>query len=191
MRHLPNIISFLRILLVIPVVWALLHGHYAYGLLLFAVAGISDGLDGFLAKRYGWQSHLGSILDPIADKLLLVASFVVLGYVGLIHLWLVVLVILRDAVITFGALAYLTAIGKFTGEPSYVSKINTFMQILLVLTVVFNQIVAIVPPNGIILLSGVVAGTTIASGIDYVVVWGKRARAMRIKNEQQDQKTQD
>lgn len=184
MHHLPNIISFLRILLVIPVVWALLQGYFGYGLLLFAVAGISDGLDGFLAKRYGWQSHLGSILDPIADKLLLVACFLTLGYLQLLPYWLVGLVILRDLVIVFGAIAYVVIIGKFSGEPSYVSKINTFMQILLVLLVVFMQIFAILPATSIILLTGVVAGTTIASGIDYVVVWGKRARAEK-QTEQQ------
>ena len=176
LHQIPNIISFLRILLVIPVVWALLNQDFELGLYLFAVAGISDGLDGFLAKRFNWQSWLGSMLDPIADKLLLVASYLTLGYLGLLPVWLVGLVMFRDVVIVAGAAIYYHRITHFTGEPTLVSKINTFMQILLVLVTVFAQLFPQVPQTAITVLVGIVAGTTIASGIDYVVEWGRRAK---------------
>ena len=71
MHHLPNIISFLRILLVAPIVWALLNHRYDLAVVLFVIAGISDGVDGYLAKRFGWESRFGGVLDAIADKLLL------------------------------------------------------------------------------------------------------------------------
>lgn len=176
MHQIPNIISFLRILLIIPIVWALLNHHYELGLWLFAAAGISDGIDGFLAKRFNWQSWLGSMLDPIADKLLLVACYVSLGYLALLPVWLVVLVMIRDVVIVAGATFYYHRIDHFTGEPTMVSKINTFMQITLVLVVVFAQVFQQLTQTTITVLIGIVAGTTIASGIDYVIEWSKRAR---------------
>jgi len=82
LRHLPNLISMLRILMVPPVAWLIVEQHYALALGLFVVAGVSDGVDGFLAKHYGWTSRLGSILDPLADKLLLSVSFVTLAWLG-------------------------------------------------------------------------------------------------------------
>ena len=103
---IPNIITVFRFLLVPPVVLLLLNHRYGAALIVFGVAGFSDALDGFLAKRYGWSSRMGAIMDPLADKLLLVASFVTLGWLGLIPPWLVALVILRDVVIVIGAMIY-------------------------------------------------------------------------------------
>ena len=96
MHHLPNIISFLRILLVAPIVWALLNHRYDLAVVLFVIAGISDGVDGYLAKRFGWESRFGGVLDAIADKLLLVSTFIVLWLLAVFPLWLVALIILRD-----------------------------------------------------------------------------------------------
>ena len=87
MQQLPNIISVFRMLLVVPVVGSLLQQQFGMALVLFAIAGFSDGLDGFLAKHFGWQSRLGSILDPLADKLLLVSSFLTLTWMGFVPLW--------------------------------------------------------------------------------------------------------
>ena len=103
--EIPNIISILRILLVIPVIWLLLTDDFPSALWLFAIAGVSDALDGFLAKRYGWQSELGSLLDPLADKILLVSCYVVLGWLLLLPAWLVATVILRDVMIVVGAIS--------------------------------------------------------------------------------------
>ena len=175
LRQIPNIISVFRILLVAPILWLLLEHAYGYALILFAVAGISDGIDGFLAKRFNWQTWIGGLLDPLADKLLLVSSFVALGWLGLLPLWLVALVFLRDLVIVAGATYYHRHVGKVGGEPTLISKVNTFVQILLVLLVVFAQIVTI-PGLLIQLLIALVTITTISSGIDYVIKWSRRAR---------------
>jgi cardiolipin synthase len=175
LKQIPNIISVFRILLVVPILLFLLENAYGYALILFAVAGISDGVDGFLAKRFNWQTWIGGLLDPLADKLLLVSSFVALGWLGLLPIWLVALVFLRDLVIVAGATYYHHHVGKVGGEPTLISKVNTFVQILLVLLVVFAQIIA-VPGFLIPLFIALVTMTTISSGIDYVIKWSRRAR---------------
>ena len=175
LRQIPNIISVFRILLVFPILLLLLQEQFANALVLFAVAGVSDGVDGFLAKRFNWQTWIGGLLDPLADKLLLVSSFVALGWLGLLPLWLVALVFLRDLVIVAGAFYYHYHVGKVGGEPTLISKVNTFVQILLVLLVVFAQIFA-VPGWLVLLLIGIVTLTTISSGVDYVIKWSRRAR---------------
>lgn len=174
LRQIPNIISVFRILLVAPIIMMLLEREFAMALILFAVAGFSDGLDGFLAKRFHWQTWIGGFLDPLADKLLLVTSFVALGWLKLLPWWLVGLVFLRDIVIVVGATIYHYRVGKVDAEPTHISKFNTFMQILLVLLVVLAQILAM-PPLVIKLCVYLVALTTISSGLDYVFKWGRRA----------------
>ena len=177
MQHIPNIISVLRILLVIPVVLLLLDQRYGMALLLFAIAGISDGIDGFLAKHYGWQSRLGSILDPLADKLLLVCAFLTLAWLGLIPLSLVVAVMLRDVIIVLGAVAYHFRIGRFDMEPTLISKANTFFQIVLVLVVVFYHGEFAQLSWAVEALVYIVWVTTLSSGLSYVWIWGRRAWA--------------
>lgn len=175
LRNLPNLISLARIFMVLPVVMLLAAQRYTAALVLFAVAGISDALDGFLAKRFGWTSRLGAILDPLADKALLVSTYLALGWLGLIPWWLVAVVIARDAVIVSGAVAYHFKIGRFETAPTALSKVNTFAQILLALSVVFGQGVMLLPPLWITVLVYLVLVTTIASGVGYVWTWGRRA----------------
>ena len=175
LRDIPNIISLLRILLVFPVVWWLLNKEYSLALLLFFVAGISDGIDGYLAKRNHWQSRLGSILDPLADKLLLISTYMSLAWLGNIPMWLVFLVLLRDLIIILGAVAYHVKFGEFEMTPTVVSKINTFFQILLVLAVMFSLGLYSLPGRTLEYLTYAVLATTLMSGADYIWVWGKRA----------------
>src|SRR5580765_6764447 len=92
-RHLPNLLTASRMLMVVPLAWLILDGHYRGALLVAASAGATDALDGLLAKRYGWQSWLGGVLDPLADKLLLIACFVSLDLAGAIPDWLMWLVV--------------------------------------------------------------------------------------------------
>ncbi|MCB1758809.1 MAG: CDP-alcohol phosphatidyltransferase family protein [Gammaproteobacteria bacterium] len=174
---IPNLISVLRILLTVPVVWMLLIHRFDLALLLFAIAGISDGLDGFLAKHFGWQSRLGGLLDPLADKVLLISSYVSLALLGLIPLALMVLVIVRDLIIVTGALIYNFRIEELDAEPSIISKVNTFAQIVLVLAVVLDRGLWALPERLLTLLVWSVFATTIASGVNYVWVWSRRARA--------------
>ena len=175
MKQLPNIISIFRILLVMPVVWALLNLEYATALILFAIAGFTDALDGFLAKQFHWESRLGSILDPLADKLLLVSSFLALAWIGLIPLWLVVVVIIRDLLIIIGGVVFHYMFVQFDMAPSRVSKANTFFQIIFVLAVVFYHGDFALTPWAIEALGYIVLVTTVMSGMDYVWVWGRRA----------------
>jgi cardiolipin synthase len=179
--HIPNLICVLRILLVPPVAVTLLSARYREALALIVVAGLSDGLDGFLAKRYRWQSRLGGILDPIADKLLLTVTFVALAFQSLVPVWLAALVILRDVVIVSGGVAYQWLVAPVEPEPSRVSKLNTGMQLLFLCLVVTAAAFPGVVPVALIDTSVLVAGagvlvTGIVSGLDYVLRWSARAR---------------
>lgn len=173
-RHLPNLISMLRILLVVPVVQLLLAGRYAWALGLFVLAGVSDGLDGFLAKRYGWQSRLGSFLDPAADKLLLLSCFIVGGWQELMPIWLVAAVVLRDLIIVLGASAYYLLLGPYDGQPLISSKINTFLQLFYVFLVLCRQSALPAPAFLIDVLALATLATTLLSGGLYVQIWGRQ-----------------
>ena len=172
---IPNIITVLRFLLVPPVVLLLLQEQFGLALLMFGVAGFSDALDGYLAKRFNWTSHLGALMDPLADKLLLVSSFITLGWLQLIPLWLVGVVILRDMVIVSGALVYNFRIERLEAEPTMVSKLNTVTQIVLVLAILFSQAVTAMPFLWMDVLLYSVLMTTLWSGFDYVWRWSRRA----------------
>jgi cardiolipin synthase len=175
-RDIPNLITLLRFLMVPPFVWLLLDGRYGQALALFFVAGASDGLDGYLAKRHGWTSRLGGLLDPLADKLLLVSAFVTLGYQGLLPVYLVGLVLLRDVVIVSGAVAYHFRVARLDADPTWVSKVNTVLQIALVLLVILDQVYPVPGPFWMQTLEAMVAFATVWSGLDYVWTWGRRAR---------------
>ena len=177
---IPNAICVFRIVLVLPVVALLLAGQFETALVLIVVAGLSDGLDGFLAKNFGWRSRLGSLLDPAADKLLLVSVFLTLTYLSLTPLWLAATVVLRDLVIVGGALAYQILIGPVTGEPRAVSKLNTACQLVLVLSIITAQAYGWPPATSILVLGAAVFVTSVVSGLDYVLIWSKRA--WRAKN---------
>ena len=176
LRHLPNLITLLRMLLVVPLCWLIADGLYGGALVVAAIAGLSDAVDGFLAKRYGWQSWLGGILDPIADKLLLMAGFLWLAFAGDVPGWLAALVIGRDLVIVCGAVAYYYLIGHFDAAPSRLSKLTTLVQIVFVLADLLRLSHLIEMPDAV--RTGAIAFTallTFASGAHYVVVWSARA----------------
>jgi len=107
-------------------------------LLLFTVAGVSDALDGFLAKHYGWTSELGGLLDPLADKLLLIGAILALGWLRELPVWLVALVILRDVVIVTGAVGYHLMVERVQASPLLISKLNTLMQLTMVFVVIVH-----------------------------------------------------
>lgn len=175
LRQLPNTISVFRILLVFPIIYLLLNHQYQQTLLLFVVAGVSDGVDGFLAKHYDWQTWLGGVLDPLADKFLLVSCFIALAWMGLLPWWLVVLVMLRDIVIIAGATYYYFRVDRIDAQPTFLSKFNTVSQIGLVVVVIFAEIVSL--PSWLVTAMIIfVALTTISSGIDYVVAWSRKAK---------------
>ncbi len=174
-RDIPNVISIMRIFLSIPVVWMLLQHNFGIALILFTIAGISDGLDGYLAKHYGWESRLGGLLDPLADKILLVFSILSLGWLELLPAWLVFLVILRDLVIVTGAFVYNFQVAELDAAPTMLSKFNTVVQIVLVLAVVLDQGLLGIPAMVLQGLVWLTLTTTVLSGVNYVFVWSRRA----------------
>jgi cardiolipin synthase len=177
LRHLPNLITALRILLVLPLCWLIDSGRYDGALVVAAIAAFSDALDGWLAKRYGWQSWIGGMLDPVADKLLLTAAFVWLALAGDMPGWLAALVIGRDLAIVAGAVVYHNVVGPFDAAPSRLSKATTVIQLVFVLSELLRLSQWLVLPP--LLRNALVATTaaiTVASGLHYIVVWGARAR---------------
>ena len=175
LRHLPNALCIARMLMVAPLILLLIEGNYPWVLVVFLVAGFTDGLDGFLAKRFGWRSWLGGILDPLADKLLLVSTFLTLTYIGLTPLWLLIAVVARDLLIILGGVAYRIIIGTVIARPTAISKLNSACQLLYVLLVVADAGYAITGQSIVAGMSLVVLATTVTSGLDYVYTWGSKA----------------
>lgn len=179
-RWIPNALTFLRILLVIPFAGALLEGNYRLSLLIFAAAAVTDALDGFLARYFHWRSRLGAVADPLADKALLISAYLVLTYSGILPLWLFALVLGRDLVIVAGGLIYHYGVGRFEMEPSIPGKINTFIQVLVALAIII--LMAGLPMPLWVMEVGIllVAASAIFSGCHYILVWSVRAwRAKR------------
>jgi len=175
LRFLPNAICILRILLVAPLVVAILDGRYVTALVFIVIAGLSDGLDGFLAKRFDWRTRLGSLLDPAADKLLLVCTFVALAYVGAMPPGVVAIVVGRDIVIVAGAICYQLFIAPLEGEPAVISKLNTACQLAFgVFTLTFVAY-GWPSPSALLPLGAAVVFTSLVSGLNYVLRWGTRA----------------
>ena len=177
--YIPNLLCIGRMLLVPPLVWLLAHEQYGFALALVLSAGATDGLDGFLAKHFGWRTRLGGLLDPAADKLLLSSVFLTLGFVRLVPLWLVGLVVARDVVIASGALAYRVLIGPFSWRARLVSKLNTAAQLAFVRARLVRAALAQPSPAVLELLGGIVVATTILSGVDYVWTWSRRAWSVK------------
>jgi len=172
---LPNAISLLRIALIPPILLLMLNGRHDVALVLFFVAGFSDGLDGYLAKRFNWHSRAGALLDPIADKLLVAGTFVTLGVTGHLPVWLVTIVVFRDVVIVGGAMAYNFLVRPVEGEPTRISKLNTALELMLVLFVISRAGFGWPDQISITVLGAAVFVTVVISGIDYVWAWTRRA----------------
>jgi cardiolipin synthase len=173
---LPNAISILRIALVAPILMLILEGSFGWALALFWLAGFSDGVDGYLAKRFNWHTRLGALLDPVADKLLVAGLFITLAYTGDIPVWLAATVILRDVVIVAGATAYNFLVRPVQGEPTRVSKLNTALQLLFLLFVISRAGFGWPEEITITVLGASVLITVVISGLDYVWSWSRRAR---------------
>jgi len=175
MRHIPNLICLLRIALVVPLVLAMRDGAQALILVLFSIAAVSDGLDGYLAKRFGWTSDLGRFLDPMADKLLLVSVFITAAWLDIAPWWVAAIAVARDLVIAGGALIYRLWFGPLHGRPTVISKINTGVQIAYLLALILASATGLPPREVLDALALVVVVTTLASGIDYVSRFLRRA----------------
>lgn len=169
--QLPNLITISRIGLAPVLILLLKEQEYAASLAVFAIAGVSDGLDGFIAKRFHFESRLGSILDPLADKTLLVSSYVMLTLLNHLPFWLMLTVAFRDLLIVGGYLVYTSMVGPVQMRPSWLSKLNTFMQIALVIVILAQQALQQVYAPLVDALIYAVLLTTVASGLHYLWVW--------------------
>lgn len=167
-----------RLLSVPVMVYLMLQGLFEAAFWLFLCAGVSDALDGFLAKRLGLVSLFGAVLDPIADKALLAGAYVTLGYLGYLPDWLVILVVFRDLLILGGAALYHFLTHALTMQPLWVSKLNTTAQLVLVGAVLARLGLDLDLVEAVIGLKWLVAGTTFVSGAAYVFVWGRRVYEM-------------
>ena len=188
MSALPNYLSMLRIALVLPITWLLWQHQVMSAFWLMLVAGFSDALDGFLARRYGWQTELGTLLDPLADKFLIAAMYLVFTLQGLIPLWLVALILTRDILILLCAGVYRGVFGDLTVNPSLLSKTNTALQILVVLMLMVSQMpIGDLGPGLLTFLQAytfpALAALCIASGCHYLFVWGRHSWR-RLRGEQ-------
>jgi cardiolipin synthase len=167
--NLPNLISLARLLLVPLAIWLILAGRYGVAFWILVLAGISDALDGFIAKRFDCRTRLGALLDPVADKAMLVSVYITLGMAHQLWGWLVILVVFRDILIVGGFLVIQAFAVSKHYDPLYISKINTGFQITLV-----GFVLARLGLGGIagwpdLVLSLAVAATTTASGLSYLV----------------------
>ncbi|MCJ7558514.1 MAG: CDP-alcohol phosphatidyltransferase family protein [Gammaproteobacteria bacterium] len=179
LSHIPNLICVGRMLLVGPIVLSLIRERFDAAILMFVLAGLSDGLDGFLARRFDWRTHLGLILDPLADKLLMVSVFLTMTVMGLIPVWLALVVIGRDLILMAGGLAYHLLFGPLEGEPSRISKINTFLQLVYVFGVMLSAAGLGLPAEVLEILAVTVFCTVVISGVNYLVIWIRKARQNR------------
>ena len=168
---IPNLISVARLVLVPLTIDALLAERYDVAFWLFLIAGVSDGIDGWIARRFDQRSVLGSYLDPLADKALVVSIFVTLAVIAIIPVWLAILVLSRDELI-IGAIVLSWGLGRrLPIQPIMVSKANTTAQIAFATMVLFSRAFGW-DVGGLWTLGMVlVAGLTIVSGIAYVVDW--------------------
>jgi cardiolipin synthase (CMP-forming) len=173
--NLPNLITLGRLLVVPVAIWLILKAHYGAAFWLFVGAGVSDGLDGFIAKHFDRRTRLGALLDPIADKTLLVSAYVTLGWVGALASWIVILVVFRDVMIVGGFLLIQTTTAPKRFDPLYISKLNTLAQIGLVGIVLAERGIGIGSgaPRLDLYLMVIVAVTTVLSGFSYLVRWAR------------------
>ena len=177
LRQIPNLLTLGRMILVWPMVESLRSGRYDLALGLFFVAAASDGIDGFLARRFDWRTRLGDLLDPAADKLLMISLYVALWLIDQLPLPLVAAVLLRDVVIVGGVALMNLRYGSFVPEPRMPSKLNTAMLAALGLMVLADLAWGVIPALALEVGGALLLVTTVVSGVDYVLSWGQRVIA--------------
>ncbi len=172
--HIPNILTVGRLISVPLTVWLMLQGQMTWAFWMFVAAGITDGVDGAVARLFNAHSKLGAFLDPLADKVLLVSIYVVLGWLGDLPSWLVIMIVFRDLFIVGGALLMLLLSRYSRVDPLYIGKINTFLQIVLAGVVLAELGLGLDSRGGSTALIYLVGASTSLSGLAYLVVWGRK-----------------
>lgn len=168
---IPNFISIIRLALVPFIVWTLLEGRFTQSFVLFVIVGVSDGVDGFIARNFNQRTELGAYLDPLADKVLLIAMFIVLGYLEIIPVWLAIAVVTRDIMIASGVLVAFAIGNPVEMKPLFVSKANTAVQIVLVAVAIGAPAFAFDLALVKTILVWTCGTLTIASAFAYFAAW--------------------
>lgn len=180
LRLLPNLITMIRILLIVPFVWFLQRSEYQSALIIFLIAGLSDGLDGLLAKKFKWQSRFGAIIDPLADKILLFVALLLLAMKGHISWNLFWVATARDIIIVGGATLFHFFVGAYEMRPTLISKWNTVLLILLVLLVLISLSWLAIPAIYLQILEITTITTCVISGLHYLYL--ARVEYLKIKS---------
>jgi cardiolipin synthase len=166
----------MRIFLIAPIIILFVNSEFAWALGLFVIAGVSDSVDGYLAKKYDWDTRLGAFLDPAGDKLLVAWSYGTLAFLGHIPVWMAVIVIFRDVVIVAGSFLYHYLVRRLEGDPTFISKFNTGLEFAFLILVMAKA--GFDWPNDITItvVGAAVLVTVVISGYDYVSNWIRSAR---------------
>jgi cardiolipin synthase len=175
LKQFPNLLTTLRLMLAVPMCLLVLGRDYHAVLWVALAAGLSDGVDGWLARKLNATSRYGAVVDPLADKVMLSGIYPCLAAVDLLPWWVALLVIGRDVVIVLGGLTYHAIYGRFDMQPSPWGKASTFLQILFALVLLLDQVFPFAPAMGLMILQYAVAGVTVVSGGHYVLTWSLRA----------------
>ncbi len=183
LKYIPNLLSTIRIILIIPVIWTMLTGHLAWSIALFILAGLTDIIDGWLARRKHWETRVGGMLDALADKLLLIPVYSCLWWFDIIPSWLLAIVIGRDILIILCSMLYRAQLGKLDPAPSPISKINTFMQVLLAVLGINQLGLFLIPEDVLQGFMRVVLITVVLSTLGYLQTWYNDARIERYRRE--------
>ncbi len=174
--NLPNAITGIRLMGVPATIWFMLEGQWAIATWVFLAAALTDGLDGFLARRLKQATAIGAALDTVTDKALSLSVLVVLLSFELVPVWVALAIVIRDAVIVIGALAYRGMAGHLEIQPTLLGKVNTFAEFAMLALALGHQ-AAIVPGEAWVYpMFWLVFATTVASGMQYIWIWGNKAR---------------
>ena len=184
-KQIPNSLTLLRLVLVIPLGMAIMQRDYPMALAIGLFAGLTDALDGFLARRLDALSNLGAALDPVADKTLITVCVLCFAMVGLIPWYLAIVVIARDLVIVAGAAAYRIAFGPFQFAATRLSKANMFLQIVFCVLILLSQVVPGIPALLVSVCTALVIILAVVSGFDYVLTWTIKALHARKREQRQ------
>jgi cardiolipin synthase len=178
---IPNIITLGRIILVPVIVWAIASNQMEIAFAIFVIAGVSDAIDGFLAKRFNMTSELGALLDPLADKALLVSIYVALGIWGAMPRWIVILVVSRDIMIVTAVIVSWLFGKPVPMKPLMVSKLNTAAQVALAATILASLGFGFKPMPYDLVLMGLVTVFTLVSVSLYLVEWVRHMSTIEAK----------
>lgn len=175
MFTLPNLITIGRVLLIPVVAFLLLDHDYTLAFAVFAVAAVGDWVDGFLARRLNQMSQLGAVLDPVADKMTMMIVAILMAAQGMLPIWLAVVIVMRDAIIVAGAVAYRFVVGRIEMAPTRLSKANTFLEFGVISLVLAQAAQLVAAEDWLMPLFLLLFASVLVSGAHYVWVWRRKA----------------